>query len=271
MKKRILKIIALCLGVTLTIGTCAFANALVGNPISKMLAEGTAKKHVAASYPNTGYTVESVSYSFKTGEYYALVNNPSNVDEHFSLTLSMLGKLLDDDYTFRVEEHQNVANRIYFEYRALVDAVLTSYAYPYSVSLGYGDFLIADEHEFSPENALKRSELKNGEAYNVGELGGKSAMLVLYIDSDAVTTQRAAEVLLKTKELMNRSGVYFYAVHLVVQYSPYDEQKPYARPEGRVDLLNFLASDIYEDGITARIEDCAKSTQDYYSRLEKNR
>ena len=45
MKKRILKIAAFCLAVALIIGIFSFADGLVGNPISKLLARHTAKKY----------------------------------------------------------------------------------------------------------------------------------------------------------------------------------------------------------------------------------
>ena len=50
MKKRILKIAALVLAVVLIIGVCLFANSLVGNPISKALAENTAEKYIKEAY-----------------------------------------------------------------------------------------------------------------------------------------------------------------------------------------------------------------------------
>ena len=68
MKKRVLKISAFCLAIILILGVCWFANGLVGNPISKVLARHTAEKHLAANYPNTDYAIEDVSYSFKNDE-----------------------------------------------------------------------------------------------------------------------------------------------------------------------------------------------------------
>ena len=46
MKKRIMKISALCLAIVLIIGVCWFANGLVGNPISKKMARNSAEKHL---------------------------------------------------------------------------------------------------------------------------------------------------------------------------------------------------------------------------------
>ena len=62
MKKKHLKIAALMLALAIVAGLCLFANALVGNPGSKVLATRTAKAHMAAHYPS--YTLEEVGYSF---------------------------------------------------------------------------------------------------------------------------------------------------------------------------------------------------------------
>lgn len=270
MKKRVLKISALCLAIALILGVCWFANGLVGNPISKAVARHTAEKHLEANYPNTDYAIEEVSYSFKDGNYYAHVASPSSMDGNFTLRISMLGKLKSDDYRSRVEGHGNVANRLYFEYREMVDTVLNSYAYPYTVSMGYGS--LEFDRESGAEDvagALRRSELVNDRFYNVGELGAKNGELVLYIDSETVTNEKAAEILLETKKLMDQSGISFYSVHFVLRYPPYDAERSYQRPEGEIDLRSLLYSDIYEEGMVDRVQRVAEETRQYYEEQSK--
>ena len=270
MKKRILKISAFCLAVVLIVGVCWFANGLVGNPVSKMMAGSAAKKYLETNYPNTDYEVQEVSYSFKDSGYYAHVVTPSSMDGNFTLRISMLGKIRSDDYSSRVEGHGNVANRLFFEYREMVDTILNSYAYPYTVSMGYGDLEFERElGKETVEGAIKRSELVNDKFYKVGELGAKNGELVLYIDSDVVTNEKAAEILLKTKELMDQSGISFYSVQLCLRYPPYDAEKSYERPEGEIDLRDFLYTDIYEEGMVERVIKCAEDTQNYYNEQDK--
>lgn len=272
MKTRILKITALCLAIVLIIGVCAFANSLVGNPISKMMARHTAEKHLEANYPNTDYEIEEVSYSFKDGGYYAHVASPSSMDGNFTLRLSMFGKLRNDDYSSRVEGHDNVAKRLYFEYREMVDTVLNSYAYPYTVSMGYGRLEFESEvGEEEVKGAIRRTELVNDRFYKVGELGAKNGELVLYIDSDTVTNEKAAEILLKTKELLDQSGISFYSVHFCLRYPPYDVEKSYERPDEEIDLKDFLYTDIYEEGFIERIEKCVEDTQNYYNEQDNDK
>ena len=272
MKKRILKISAFCLAVILIVGVCWFANGLVGNPFSKMMARNAAERYLETNYSNTDYELQEISYSFKDVGYYAHIVSLSSMDGNFTLRISMLGKKLGDDYKSRVEEHGNVANRLFFEYREMVDTVLDSYAYPYTVSMGYGDLEFERELGEEPvEGAIKRSDLVNDQFYNVGALGAKNGELVLYIDSDVVTNEKAAEILLKTKELMDQSGISFYSVQLCLRYPPYDTEKSYERPEGEIQLRDFLYTDIYEEGIVERVMQCVEDTQNYYNAQEKEK
>lgn len=266
MKKRILKIAAFGLATVLIVGVACFANALVGNPVSKALARSAAKKHLATHYADTDYEMEKASYSFKDGGYYVHVVSPSSMDGHFTLRISMWGQLTNDDYKSRVEAHGNVANRLYFEYRDMVDTVLTSYAYPYTISMGFGSLEFDREvGEAKVEGALNLSDLVNDRFYNVGELGAKNGEIVLYVDSDTVTEEKAAEILLTTKQLLEQSGISFYSVHFVLQYPPYDAEKSYERPDGEIDCKDFLYIDIYEEGMVERVRKCAEDTQKYYA------
>lgn len=272
MKKRILKIAAFCLAVVLIVGVCWFANGLVGNPFSKMMARHSAEKYLEANYPNTDYTIDELSYSFKDVGYYAHIVSSSSMDGNFTLRISMLGQIRADDYPYRVEEHGNVAGRLFNEYRDMVDTVLDSYAYPYTISMGFGDLEFDLELGDEPvEGALTRSDLVNDKFYNVGALGAKNGELVLYIDSDIVTNEKAAEILLKTKELMDQSGISFHSVNLVLQYPPYDEEKSYERPEGEINLKDFLYADIYEEGLIDRVIKYAEDTLVYYNSQDKNK
>ena len=266
MKKRILKITAFCLAIVLIIGICSFANGLVGNPISKMMARRTAENYLEAKYADIDYEIETVAYNFKDGGYYAHIVSPSSIDSHFTLRISMKGKLTYDDYSSRVENHGNVANRLYFEYREMVDSVLKSYAFPYDISMGYGSLEFDREvSEDTIEGAIKQSDLVNDRFYNVSELGAKNGKLVLYIDNESVTNEKAAEILLKTKELMDSAGISFYSIHFSLRYPPYDPTESYKRPEGEISIRTFLYTDIYEENMIDRVVQAVEDTQNYYN------
>ncbi len=270
MKRRLLKISAFCLAVILIAGVCWFANGLVGNPISRMLARNAAEAYLAEKYSGTDYTIEKISYDFKDVGYYARIVSPSSTDGNFTLRISMLGKIKYDDFEHRVLGHENVANRLNVEYSDRINAVLQNSAFPYAVSIGYGNLEFEQAvGEAETEGAIRKSELVNDGFYNVSALGATNGKLVLYVDSDTVTKEKAAEILLTTKELLDQSGISFYSIHLVLQYPPYDSGQSYARPAGEIRLGNFRSCDIYEDGIMDRIAKCIEDTQNYYEEQEK--
>ena len=266
MKKRILKILALCAGIILILGVCIFANSLVGNPISKALATSTAKKHLEENYANTDYELEDVSYSFKDGYYHAQVSSPSSIDSSFSLLINGFGNLRYDYYENNVTNGWNTAYRLRDDYRKTVDTLIESDSFPYAVILGYGDleFITAEYEDMPdvPEYALLTNDLKLDAYYNVNELGAKAGVLTLYIADETVSEERLAEILLGIRECFDRAGVGFYIIDCVLEY-PQDENAEYRY--GNVEISEFLYSDIYADGLVERVKAAAEKTENYYA------
>lgn len=266
MKKRILKILALCAGIILILGVCIFANSLVGNPISKALATSTAKKHLEENYANTYYELGDVSYSFKDGYYHAQVFSPRSIDSSFSLLINGLGELRYDYYENNVTNGWNTAYRLRDDYRKTVDTLIESDSFPYAVILGYGDleFITAEYKDMPdiPEYALLTNDLTLDSYYNVNELGKKAGVLTLYIADETVSEERLAEILLGIRECFDRAGVGFYIIDCVLEY-PQNENAEYRY--GNVEISEFLYSDIYADGLVERVKAAAEKTENYYA------
>ena len=85
MKKKVLKIIALVIAIALIVGVCWFANALNGNPLSKMLAEKAAANYLEEHFADTDYYIKKLAYSFKFGNYYAHIRSETSMDTQFTL------------------------------------------------------------------------------------------------------------------------------------------------------------------------------------------
>ena len=64
MKKKVLKILAFVVAIALIIGVSVFANALVGNPISKHIATNKAEKILEDKYSDKDFEIEKIVYSF---------------------------------------------------------------------------------------------------------------------------------------------------------------------------------------------------------------
>ncbi|MBR2389509.1 MAG: hypothetical protein IKA94_01795, partial [Mogibacterium sp.] len=222
MKKKVLKITAFVVALALIAGIAVFANALVGNPISKLLAQNSAERHIEENYPDTDFYIESVSFSFKDTRYYAHIKSPSSVDSHFTIYMDMLGRVKFDFYEDDVLNGWNTADRIGTDYRKQVDAVLDSPSFPYTCDIGYGDIeFIPEEYADNPDvpsYALHIEDLELDGIYNPAELGAQAGHLVLYVTEDTLSFERAAEIMLDIRRIMDDAGVGFYAMDFVLEY-----------------------------------------------------
>ena len=225
------------------IGLCLFANMAVGNPVSHALVTHAAEERLATVYGDRALVLEEVSYNFKDGDYYISVSDPNRLDGDFTMAYNMTGKLLWDRYDYAVEQGRNVHDRLYFNYRTRVDEILNSPLYPYHAEIAFGDL-------------RDISDLESERFYDIDKLGAASGRLVLMIEDDTVSEERAAEILLETRRLFDEAGAGFYAVDLVLRY-PKAEGQP--RPEGRIELLGFLYSDITEEGLALRVQDANRA------------
>lgn len=269
MKKKILKILALGLALALIVGVCIFANSLVGNPVSKMLATQTAEKYLEEKHPGKDYQLDGVTFSFKLICYYAYFSSPSSPDSSFSLMLGMDGKIIQDYYENNVLTGWNTARRLSDEYRAAVGKVLDSPAFPYHVDIGFGDLeFISEEYRNAPEvpdYALITNDLELDGIYDVGELGAKAGKLTIYIWDDTVTVERLAEIMLDMKKLLDDAGVRFYIMDCVLEY-PKPEDGEWK--QDRVEVMDFLCSDIYEEDMVERVRAANDAAGDYHDQMD---
>lgn len=270
-KKKFLKAAAFCLAAALLIYLLYFANALVGNPLSKALSTHTAKKYLQENYADVDFYVDRVSYSFKTGCYYANIKAPDSLDKHFTVCLDFLGRVLYDDYTARVENAQNTGERLGNQYREMIDTVLTSPAYPYrkEVYIGYGELAFGDipYGETTDTFPVIEEKLVIDQLYNISKLGEQAGYLTLYIDTEEeLNIELAAEMLLQTKRCFDEAGVPFYAIEFVLEH-PMDETLG-KRPEGEIRIRRFRSADIYESGLQERLAKAHEETLAYYARLD---
>ena len=117
MKKKYLKIAALAIALGLIGFIGYFANGLLGNPASKMMAKRTADLYLEKQHPDTDYYIEELNYNFKDGCYNVRICSKSSEDAAFTCYIDMLGTLKYDSYESDVKNRFNTARRIELEYR----------------------------------------------------------------------------------------------------------------------------------------------------------
>ena len=266
MKKKFLKIAALSTAILLIFAVIFFANAFVGNPISKWAATNTAKEYLADTYSGRDFEVERVAYDFKSGNYYAYVTSPTSIDSHFSLGIDMWGNLQSDYYADRVTNGLNTAGRINEQYGARVDSVLDNQAFPYTAQIGFGDIAFIEreyaDNDDVPPYAIVTEELVLDAFYDIDELGAKAGIITIYLEDEVVSYERAAQILLDIRKIFDSAGVKFYAVNFVLEYPQIEDG---TKQDDRIEVIDFLYTNIYEIELIGRVQAADEAAAAYYA------
>lgn len=238
------------------------ANDLLGNPVSYSVAKNNAQKYIEEKYADEGYVLEDVNYSFKFKDYLARVAKPNSEDCYFTVFYNMYGAFRGDNYESLVQNGENVRSRLDMRYRELADSVLESPAYPYSDNIAFGSLIFEYAEDYAKESghgfAIPKSILVPDALYDIAELGAQAGLLTIYVDTEKLTHEYAAEILLEINSLMERGGVPFYAIDLTLKSSAREYYS----------LENVRRSDIYEDGLIERVKAYYQKTAEHYAELE---
>ena len=270
-KTKGLKMIAGITAVVIIAGLGWFANAFVGNPVSKLLATNTAKQYLTETFSDTDYYIERISYNFKDGNYHAFIKSPSSMDTEFSLWITMGGKLRNDSYE-DVLSGFNTAGRLDQEYRDLTESVFASPSFPYVCDIDYGtleiypgDLLNNPNVNDVPPYSLNQDELILDKIYDIRELGRQAGHLVIYVENETVTAEAAANIMLDIKTYFDDAAVPFAAMDFVLEYPRPAEG---VRPDEDIRVEQFLYEEIYEDGMVDRVIAADKALKEYYAKLD---
>ena len=271
MIKKVLKIVALVVAITLIVTVCWFANALCGNPISKWLAEKAADAYLNEHYPDTDYYIENLGYSFKFAGYYAHVRSETSIDTQFSLNIDMAGNVYFDTYD-DVLSGAITARRLEQEYRALTDQIFDNPAFPYPSDIGYGTLEIYPQEALDdplatdiPDYALVQQDLVLDQIYDIRELGKQAGHLIIYVESETISYELAAQIMLGIRAEFDKANIPFRAMDFVLQL-PLPEEGP--RPDEDVRVENFRYEDICEEGLADRIAEAHAELKAYYAELD---
>ena len=260
MNKKVLKVIACLTAGVLIVVLGVIANAFLGNPVSYLLAKKCAEQNLAEHYADQGYVLQSLNYNFKDTCYTAFAAVPGSQDQHFELRFSMTGKLKNDSYSYDVLSGKNTFLRLDKEYRERTKAVFDSNETSFHPSKVFGTLKNSDIPEWWQNGVLKPDE-----EYDLQELGAQYGIITIGVGEQDVTVERAAEILLKTKEAMIQQGVAFHAVSLNLHQPWKEDGVSPEEIEGMkwgdlkvLDIQLFPSDEIYEEGLTDRIRAVAE-------------
>lgn len=264
--KKVIKIIAVAIALALICGILYFASACLGNPVSYALAYVNAQQYVKEKYSNSDYQLENVLYDFKFGQYIVYVESPSKRDEHFRVTTNGWGEILQDNYETRIKEKGNTESRLNATYMDLVkDTFPQSEGYPAYMynRLIFMDERMIDENYTPHENAYTIDDLELNETEYFKEMGSYNGHIELHLSLEDTSAETLASWLLKTKKLADEKGFTFYTISVSL-----------ARTGSYIsdtDVRYFLYTDIYEEGLTERVEKAIEEADAYWAEMEEEK
>lgn len=274
-KKKVLKLVALVLALVLLGGLGWFANGLVGNPISRWLADRAVDCYIAEHYSHLDLYTKRFGFDFKSGGYFAYVCSETSMDTAFYIDTDMLGHVTYDSFDTWVTSKYNTELRVQEQYRELVKSVLNSAAFSYVSDIKGGelefqrDWEWGDDHDHS--HALPKEELVKDKEYSMKEIldmGSRAGILTVYVQEDNVTPQRAAEIILHIRSLFDDAGITFYRMDFVLQYPKPEDGTPWPKGDVRADIL---CRDIREEGLVQRIQESHDAIYAYFAELDKEK
>ncbi len=266
MNKRFCKIAAFVTAVFLTAGLVLFANALVGNPLSRYIVKKSAEAYIEKTYPDENFYISEIRYSFKENGYYVNAVCDKSLDRHFKLGYNSWGRLKYDSYNYHIKEKNNTVRRVFDEYWNLVKNVTENPAFPFSVKIGYGELFTGGEgqHDFPffPKNSMNSLDFEIDKIYDVRALGKDMGIVTLYIEDDVVTEERFARILLEVKKYFDYNNVPFYAIDFVLEPSGDSDTQ---RADNDIRAEKILYSDIKDDeGYIERVRKAIRATKEFY-------
>ncbi len=251
------KISALAAMILLILGL--FVITACRGPLTKGQVARVANSYVAQTYGDTDFYVEKIELSDKNPHlYHAYIVSPGSDDSHFIVSIDRWGKIKSDSYSNAVLSGANTADRMRKEYWDGVEAVVTSRAFPYRVTRVTADISFYPKEMKGtsgvPEYALFIEDLTLDASFDA-DFGAKAGNVSIDIQDDTISVERLAEILLDLKEILDNEGLPFYSITCNLA-DP--DPATWWEDGGRLQLIHFLSSDIYEEGMVKRVREASE-------------
>lgn len=253
MKKKILKILALLLASCLLLAVAFFANLMLGNPVSRFLAQKNVQAYLTENHAEEGYEIEKLAYDWYNTEYIAECAVPGSTDLHFQVDSDFFGNISNSTYENDVLQHWNIRQRLDHSYFELCDAALNSLSFSFELDLSLFRFVFVsdDEDREKPSYALHTEDLQADFDYDIRWLAAESGLLTMQCRDEEVTVLRLCEILLEVKNAADAAGIPFRVLTCSLEHPRPADGEEYNHEQ--ITVYSFLHSDIYEDGLENRV------------------
>lgn len=243
------------------------------NPLSDMITKMQVKNYLRENYAGMGYEIESSEYSYVEPGYRYVVAVPGSIDRHFEIYTKKYGGAFYDTYDTDVALNFNVADRLRQEYHDMISPLLEDETV-FSCISGYGGGYIhcetskgiEAEMEFDGKYTrytLAVEDLIPDHEYDINEIAKDHGRIVLHLEREKISYKDAAEVLLKLRQIMDSEGIAFKYADVILS-TPYTGIGDGSTVGGEIAIRSFLYDDIYEEGLTGRVEKAYKEYMEFY-------
>ncbi len=238
-KKKALKIVSFCVAFALFSGMCFLTTAVAGNPVSRILAGININEYVEKNFGGQGYEVTDIRFDYLSSSYVASVEVPGSFDRHFSISAGLDGKVKDKIHSDNSWLTENTADRIRSTYKDAVEAVFTNPDFQYPQASLFATI------EFE-ENPRLYDKLEPDMQFNINEFGVKAGCISIELWENNLTAEHAAEIMLHTKELLDKNGIEFYKMDCSIRNPDTENYEAF-------NVDDFLSDEIYEEGMIERV------------------
>lgn len=265
--KKVIAFVVVVFVAVLAVGAAMF----YGNPVSKILVTHSAEKYLQENFNDTDFEIGIVNYDFKTSDYYVRVVSPSSADSSFTICAGLNGEIYYDSYEDNVVKKWNTAFRINDEYCNAVKNVIETEHPIYDFNIDFGEIVFnnsdAAEDESIPAYAVDTESLELDKVYDINEFGKKAGELTIYVYDEDVSCEKLAEILLGIRKIMDEADISFYVIDCVLEYPK--PENPEEWKDDRVEVMDFLYDDIYQEGLVDRVKESDEEAKAYYARLDE--
>lgn len=194
-----------------------FLNLFFGNPFSRHIVRRAAENYLSSAYPDQELCIDQITFDSKVGDYHAYITAPGSTDTHFIIGITTAGEIRFDRYESMVLEKNNTIDRLETEYSNLVDSVLKQLNLQYRLSTIVAEIAFTSENNrpglMDTEYAISYEDIEIDGIYDIRQLGAQAGILSIVAEDSVLTYEKAAEILLAIKSLMDDAQVPFYSIH----------------------------------------------------------
>ena len=117
-----------------------------------------------------------------------------------------------------------------------------------------------------PDYSLVQDDLELNKIYDIKELGAQAGHLILYVDNEVISVEETARIMLDFRSMFDEADIPFYAMDFVLRHPRTEDGQS---DDEEIRINDFLYQDIYEEGLTERIEIAIEETAAYYAILDQ--